>query len=136
MLIRFLDFADPIYWGENEITDRKQCIDLFLTSQIPTKETEQPKFNNQDIIDYIISLDIEGNGVLENARALQEIQGYFKKFSLLKETGSVTSCDTVQPKTTLMDDEIRQKLIAYDKFMSTHDFNGRLLSPGRQWMSF
>jgi hypothetical protein len=26
-------------------------------------------------------------------------------------------------------DEIRQKLILYDKFMSTHDFNGRLLSP-------
>ena len=26
-------------------------------------------------------------------------------------------------------DEIRQKLIAYDKFMSSHDFNGRLLSP-------
>lgn len=24
---------------------------------------------------------------------------------------------------------IRQKLIAYDKFMSSHDFNGRLLSP-------
>ena len=29
-LIKFLDFAEPIYWGENEYSDYRQIIDLYL----------------------------------------------------------------------------------------------------------
>lgn len=37
LLIAFLDYSDPIYWGENEYTDRRQLIDEFLKSkQLPT----------------------------------------------------------------------------------------------------
>jgi molybdopterin converting factor small subunit len=32
LLNAFLDYADPIYWGENECTDRRQLIDQFLKS--------------------------------------------------------------------------------------------------------
>lgn len=32
-LIDFLDYADPIYWGENECTDRRQLINEFLKSK-------------------------------------------------------------------------------------------------------
>jgi hypothetical protein len=32
LLNAFLDYADPIYWGENECTDRKQLIEQFLKS--------------------------------------------------------------------------------------------------------
>jgi len=32
-IIKFLDFADPIYWGENVITDRRQLIDKYLESK-------------------------------------------------------------------------------------------------------
>ena len=32
LLNAFLDYADPIYWAENECTDRRQLIDQFLKS--------------------------------------------------------------------------------------------------------
>jgi len=33
LLLAFLDYADPVYWGENECTDRRQLIDEFLKSK-------------------------------------------------------------------------------------------------------
>ena len=35
----FLDFADPIYWGENEYTDYRQIIDLWFRNRMSKPNT-------------------------------------------------------------------------------------------------
>jgi hypothetical protein len=32
LILRFLYYADDIYWPENDCTDRKQLVDQFLKS--------------------------------------------------------------------------------------------------------
>lgn len=33
LILAFLEYADPIYWGENDCTDRNQLVDQFLESK-------------------------------------------------------------------------------------------------------
>ena len=32
-LMKFIDFAEPLYWGENDIVDYRQVIDQYLKQQ-------------------------------------------------------------------------------------------------------
>jgi hypothetical protein len=34
LLNSFLEYAEPIYWGENNVTDRKELIEPFLKKRI------------------------------------------------------------------------------------------------------
>jgi hypothetical protein len=33
VILKFLDFAEPIYWGENEYTDYRKILELYLASK-------------------------------------------------------------------------------------------------------
>lgn len=84
LLTAFLDFADPIYWAENHITDRKDLIDEFLKLQpsLPKEEKPEPSEMYHAICEAIQVMEHYDNGedfaMHSSLRRLREIKANSK----------------------------------------------------------
>lgn len=86
-LTSFMEFRDKIYWGENEITENEEIIDLYLNNddvdKIRIEKTTVVRLNDGKVFEYIYTPDPE-LGAYSSMRKLVEYG--FKPETLIEKS--------------------------------------------------